>query len=452
MLALRRSQDDYCEYCFAGLHKKGQRRTHTATRIEPGTNANITKIVPADSTAAAMTASDATANATAASASANKLVIDAPVVPLTMTDSDTTADADAAAAASNAVGSDEDSARESARLGLAALEQFDNFQDRMKYTPVRLDESERCLLRILQDALETSEYTSNVDCVHQGYGARSEAMRTELAAVYSLLLGMSAAHDVKAVKRMATATNAAATTANTQSFFSFSRNSSANSQSASAGFAPHAAFFQTVFEIGRRHKIRNPEKLRGIYGKLMFVLMDAQSPPMRDAFGFSPLAPIKTARSVLAPYSAEALLRDPDLPLASAPLTARRSVSPAAAAAAVTVRAQALERLKARWTAAGDTGDPGFGLPAAEAAAARAQSAVAAAAAGGQAAATATALKRAAALAAMPFYESKASTEAARAGRFTLPSACKSADPKFYEVDEYAIMLQYISAINSYNL
>ncbi len=40
----------------------------------------------------------------------------------------------------------------------------------------------------------------------------------------------------------------------------------------SRAFKDHEVFFQTVFEIGRRHKIMNPEKMRGEYGKLVYML------------------------------------------------------------------------------------------------------------------------------------------------------------------------------------
>ena len=40
-------------------------------------------------------------------------------------------------------------------------------------------------------------------------------------------------------------------------------------------FDQNADFFQDVFEIGRRYKIMNPEKMRSEFGKLMYMLMDS---------------------------------------------------------------------------------------------------------------------------------------------------------------------------------
>ncbi len=41
-----------------------------------------------------------------------------------------------------------------------------------------------------------------------------------------------------------------------------------------------------VFEVGRRYKIMNPDKMRSEYGKLMYLLMDSSDSHIQDLLEF----------------------------------------------------------------------------------------------------------------------------------------------------------------------
>jgi hypothetical protein len=55
----------------------------------------------------------------------------------------------------------------------------------------------------------------------------------------------------------------------------------------------------------------NPDKMRETYGKMMFMLQDSQTRPIRSQTGFTLVKPIKMVFSFLRERNALALLADP---------------------------------------------------------------------------------------------------------------------------------------------
>ncbi|KAF7355711.1 hypothetical protein MSAN_01489000 [Mycena sanguinolenta] len=134
------------------------------------------------------------------------------------------------------------------------------FVERSKFIPLRLSLVERKYLRLLEAALSVSEYTDKIDTI--GFGL-SKAKRI-VQQIRELCAIMSA----------------------------------------------NAEFYQTIFELGRRHKIMNPDKMRTTYGKLIYLLQDSQTPEVKDLLNFSCVRPIKTVAILLEEHGALDLLRD----------------------------------------------------------------------------------------------------------------------------------------------
>ena len=163
----------------------------------------------------------------------------------------------------------------------------DSYTERAKSIPMRLTLKERQRLRLLEAALSVSEYTDKVDilCFAKSKAKRIHAQLTELC---SILCGLVMAVDYKTGCELIQ----------------------------DKDFALNATFFQVVCEIGRRHKICNPDKMRSEYGKLVHLLMDSTLPDVRELLQFDMVCPLKTVHSVLAHAGALAMLADPALPLA----------------------------------------------------------------------------------------------------------------------------------------
>ena len=77
------------------------------------------------------------------------------------------------------------------------------------------------------------------------------------------------------------------------------------------------AFFQNVFEIGRRNKVLNPSKMRDTYGKLMHLLQDAQSPTIAKSLGFTLFKELVMVRPFLESRGAQNVLDDERLVIAT---------------------------------------------------------------------------------------------------------------------------------------
>lgn len=117
------------------------------------------------------------------------------------------------------------------------------FVERSKYIPVRLTLGERKFLRLLEAALNVSEYTDKIDTI--GFGlSKAKRIVHQIKELCAIMSGLVLSADYK----------------QGQELFQ------------DRDFASNEDFYQQIFELGRRHKIMNPDKMRSTYGKLIYML------------------------------------------------------------------------------------------------------------------------------------------------------------------------------------
>ena len=128
---------------------------------------------------------------------------------------------------------DEDGASAATHDDAAAdLDPSMNFVERAKYIPLRLDMDERKLLRLLEAALHVSEYTDKADVLT--FRSKTQRITKQLKEICAIMCGLVVATDYRAGQNLIK----------------------------DKDFEHNAQFFQRIFEIGRRHKVMNPEKMR----------------------------------------------------------------------------------------------------------------------------------------------------------------------------------------------
>jgi hypothetical protein len=141
-------------------------------------------------------------------------------------------------------------------------------KERAKYIPLRLSLGERKMLRLMEASMTCTDYTTHVD---RPFKSTSRRVHEQLKGVTSVLRGLVTACDYAAGQQLLQDDN----------------------------YAHFEKFFRQMFEIARRHKIMNPEKMRTEYGKVIYLLQDAVSPSLRPHLGFSIKGPIESVYKFL---------------------------------------------------------------------------------------------------------------------------------------------------------
>ena len=136
--------------------------------------------------------------------------------------------------------------------------------ERARYIPLRLSAAERQRLRLLEAALGVSQYTDKVDIISYGK-SKTARINAQLLEICAILCGLVVALDYRTGQELL----------------------------ADKDFQANAAFFQAVFEVGRRHKVMNPEKMRTEYGKLVYLLQDSQLYDVQQLLEFKLVKPMK---------------------------------------------------------------------------------------------------------------------------------------------------------------
>ncbi|CAG8535128.1 6296_t:CDS:10, partial [Dentiscutata erythropus] len=245
--------EDFCEVCFAMIHRTGSRRNHTKKNLKNEQSSDTL----GNSSQGVEPVSKQTSNGYT---SFEETSFDDPDVESKMT----------------SFGSSRDDMASGKRL-----------VERSKYIPIRLNIEERKLLRLLEAALNVSEYTDKIDILSP-YNKKNRII-LQIKELCSILSGLVVASDYKKGQEMF----------------------------ANKSYEENEEFYQNIFEIGRRHKIMNPEKMRDAYGKLMYMLMDSMIPEVQSMLSFNLVKPIKTVYSFLEERGGIDLLYDERVAIAT---------------------------------------------------------------------------------------------------------------------------------------
>lgn len=216
--------------------------------------------------------------------------------------------------------------------------------DFAKYIPLRLSPEERALLTVLEQTLHVSEYTDHVDVTSARRGIKTRRILDGILEACHIATGLAVSSGrerslLQSIDENATPTQPTVRTFSLKKKTKKSKkkkkkmkaalaaegdenegdDTAAADTSSWAGREPkdNAVLFQTMFEISRRNKVLNPSSMRTTYGKLMYLLQDAQNPTVAKSLGFSLHKDLVLVAPYLEEHGASELLRDERLEAAT---------------------------------------------------------------------------------------------------------------------------------------
>jgi hypothetical protein len=279
--------ESFCRPCWESLHRRGKRATHETRpvlgEVMPAPVDEEGELDPAGAQGERVADGDAATHLPSAGSSCES---GAP--PSTGTSSSTAANL--------------------AAMGVGVT-QLEGLVEAGRYIPLRLTEKERRLLAVLESSLNVSEYTDKVDVLSRWNKAKT--IKHELEFMLSCMSGLAVVGAVGGGEKLLRS-------------------------GGKDGLDGLASFFRDAFEVGRRYKISNPNRMRAAYGKMMYMLQDSQS--SEKILGFSLVRDLRMLTPFLEETGGVGLLRD------------ARIVTATAEGVSVTARQEARSALVAEFT------------------------------------------------------------------------------------------------------
>lgn len=200
-----------------------------------------------------------------------------------------------------------------------------NLAEFAKYVPLRLSAEERSLLNVLEQTLHVSEYTDHVDVTSSRRGVKARRILDGILEACHIATGLAVASghersltshcliEHSSVPKLPFARRRRKNTKKKKKNKKQKEEQDIPTSWAARDPKENAGLFQSMFEVGRRNKVLNPSQMRTTYGKLMYLLQDAQNPTVAKSLGFSLHKDLILVSSFLEEHGASDLLRDPRL-------------------------------------------------------------------------------------------------------------------------------------------